>query len=241
MEWLNTDEIFQYNNVMEKTMAPPSSPPPQKKQNNGKVTLEQCGLLTRQQEFNELGSPDAQSGCFGCCYNGEQEAGAATREDIVAIMNMIRKTISKTDPINLAMHVAQRYKKIQDDVNSNLMPGEAPLPDWTAATILNHLRVHNTDPELQTWHRIVELQELAQIALNASVVRNPDTGAVSIDEKQAKMYLEFVKQLESQSKSDPSKKLYYSGGNHIDMKVASEGPISYSGKNIVDFWNNKRK
>lgn len=239
--WLNTDELFQYGNLMEAVQE--KEAPATKKQRTvgSKPSLEQCGLLSRQQEFNELGAPGPRSECFGCWYNGEQEAGATSSQDIKALMDIIRKTISKTDPINLAIYLAKRYKTIQEDVNGNLMPGEEPLPEWSSASILDHLRNHNTDPELQGWHRMVELQELAQIALNAAVVRNPETGAVLIDEKQGKMYLEFVKQMETQSKSDPSKKLYYSGGNHIDMKSASEGAIAYSGKNIIDYWNNKGK
>ena len=241
--WLNTDELFQYSNIINKNDHDDETPLPAAKKSkvgHSKPQLEQCGLLSRQAEFNELGSPGPRGTCFGCWYIGEQEAGATSSQDIKALMDIIRKTISKTDPINLAVYLAERYERIQADVNGSLMPGEKPLPDWTPASILEHLRNHNTDPELQTWHRMVELQELAQIALNASVVRNPETNAVLIDEKQGKMYLEFVKQMETQSKSDPSKKLYYSGGNHIDMKTASEGPIAYSGKNIIDFWNNKK-
>lgn len=239
--WINAEDLFQYANVNTKSITPADgSAAPQPPTKKGKFSsTESCGLPSRQQEFNELGAADSRAGCYGCCYIGEQEAGATAHEDVVALMNIIRKCIAKTDLINLSLHLAERYLKIQKDVNSHLLPGEKPLPDWTAASILDHLRNHNTDPELQGWNRMTELQELAQIALNASVVRNPETGQVSIDEKQAKMYLEFVKQMESLSKSDPSKKLYYSGGNHLDPKSLSDGPISWSGKNIMSLWKKR--
>lgn len=233
--WLNEDVEFTYHNVTKKPKTTEESVVVKK----GKPTFEQYGLISRREEYDELGAPDSRSGCFGCCYIGEQDAAAMANEDLTALMNIIRKSIAKTDPVNLAIHVASRYEKIRLEANANLQPGEEELPVWSAASILDHLRFHNTDPELQTWHRMTELQELAQIALNASVVKNPETGEVCIDEKQGKLYLEFIKQLESQSKSDPSKKLYYSGGNHLDMKSASEGPISYSGKNIISFWKKK--
>ena len=200
-----------------------------------KASLKPCGLLTRQKEMEKLGMAEERASCFGCIYVGEQDAGAVAYEDIMALLNMIRRSIARTDPVNLAIHLAERYKQIQTDVNDNLRPGETPLPDWTAATILEHLRSHNTDPELQLWMRISEMQELAQIALNASVVVDPDTGAHSIDEKQCKMYVEISKTLETFRKSDPSKHVFYSGGNHIDMKSASQGPIATQGKTLITY------
>lgn len=242
--WVNADDLFSYKNVMATIndhSAEEHAPKTNKRaKTNSKPQLRQCGLPSRQAEFNELGPPDTRAICFGCWYNGEREAGATSSQDIEALMNIIRKTISKSDPVNLAIYLAERFEKIRDDVNNALMPGEKPLPEWTAATILDHLRNHNTDPELQTWHRITELQELAQIALNATVVTDPETGAVQLDDKQGKLYLDLMKQAETLYRSDPAKKLYYSGGNHIDMQAASEGPIAYSGKNLIDYWNNKK-
>lgn len=200
-----------------------------------KAAPKACGLITRQRELEKLGAAKERAHCFGCIYVGEQDSGAVAFEDIMALLNMIRRSIARTDPINLAIHLAERYKMIQDDVNDNLQPGETPLPDWDAATILEHLRSHNTDPELQLWMRISELQELAQIALNASVTVDPDTGAHSIDEKQCKMYVEICKTLESFRKSDPSKHVFYSAGDHLDMKAASQGPIATQGKTLISF------
>jgi hypothetical protein len=236
--WENSDDLFQYETVKtvsKKKSATHDEPPPPPK----KPAIEQCGLVSRQQEHNELGSPDLRSGCYGCCYVGEQEAGAVPIEELMNLMTMIRKSIAKTDQINLAMHVAQKYETIRTRINQNLMYGEKPLPEWRAATILQHLRMHNTDPELQTWSRMVELQELAQVALNASVVRNSESGEIRLDAGQTKLYLELNKQIESLSKTDVTTKLYYSGGNHLDMKAASEGPISYSGKTLISMWGKK--
>lgn len=200
-----------------------------------KASPKACGLISRQLELSKLGEPKDRAGCFGCCYVGEHDSGAVAYEDIMALLNMVRKSIARSDPINLALHIAEKYKQIQDDVNSHLQPGENPLPDWDAATILEHLRSHNTDPELQLWIRISEMQELAQIALHASVVYDPDTGERSVNEKQSKIYLDIIKTLESYSKSDPSKKAFYSGGDHIDMKAASQGFLSVNGKRLISY------
>ena len=239
--WGNEDEIFHYNNVMtEKTTKKRTAKAPAAESSVcKKQTVKQCGLLTRKYEYDELGAPDTQSGCFGCCYIGEQEAGAVPFEEIMNLINLIRKSIAKTDPVNLANYVAKKYAALREEINSNLMPGEKPLPEWKAATILQHLRYHNVDAELQTWNRMVEYQELIKIALDASVVRDEDTGEVKINPVQAKMYIELTKQYESLSKSDPTEKLYYSGGNNMDMKAASEGFISYSGKPLIAMWKSK--
>lgn len=240
--WGNDDELFHYENVMNTNKRKAVSKTTEgggnaagissKKANNYK----QYGLVSRKYEFDELGAPASQSGCFGCCYAGEQDSGAASYESIQNLMNMIRKSIAKTDIVNLANHVAQKYEEIRKDVNDNLLPGEKPLPPWTAATIVQHIRYHNADPELQTWNTITEYQELAKIAMDASVIRNEETGELKIDPVQAKIYLEYKKQIEAMYKSDPTEKLYYSGGAHFDTKTASEGFISFSGKPLIAQW-----
>lgn len=244
--WLNKEDLFQYaaavsNPVIGASSAKrsPESAIPCPAAKRGKPVLEPWGLPSRREEFDELGAPQPRSECFGCRRMCESEAGAVGREDLQKLLDVIRKAQSKTAPVGLATYVARRYELIRDDTNSNLMPGEEPLPDWTEATVLDHLRNHTLDPEQQSLNRHFEMLELSQIALNATVVRNPETGELTIDEKQGKMYLEFVKQLESQGRADLSKKLFYSGGNHVDMAAASEGPIAYSGKKLVEYWGKK--
>lgn len=240
--WISEDFVVSHDEIMDQVSG--NGPPPKKsakllQNNTKKASMRPCGLKTRQHELEQLGEPDDRSTCFGCCYVGEHDAGAIAYEDIMAILNMVRRSIARADPITLVKHVAQRYRQIQREVNDNLQPGESPLPDWSEATILEHLRSHNTDPELQQWMRASEMQELAQIALRASVVLNPDNGELSIDEKQCKMYLEIVKSLETFSKSDPSKKAFYSSGGHIDMSTASQGPISLHGKRLIRYLKKK--
>lgn len=230
--WVNQDEIFTFANAM--------NPPQKKPKLTVSKNFEQCGLMTREEELTELGPPQVpRSSCFGCVYIGEIESGATSFEEVTALFKIIRKCISKMDPISLAIDIANRYRVIQRDVNAHLRDHEQPLPDWDAASILEHIRYHNTDPEMQTWLQIVEYQELRKVAIRASVVKNTETGEVQIDEKQAKMVVEFTKMIESLYKSDPSKKLYYSGGNHFDTKAASEGVIAYSGKSIISYLREK--
>jgi len=207
------------------------SPPVEKKQK----VFETCGLETRHEEKVELGKPDVRKGCFGCVYVGERDPTAIQYENIAALVDMITKTIARTDPINLSIHVAKRYKKMQTDINNNLLPGEEPLPEWSAASVLDHIRNHNTDPQIQTWLRMCEIQELMQVALEASVEIDKETGDKRVVSSQVKIYLDLLKVYESLSKSDPSKKLFYKPNAHIDMNANSQGLLAVSGKNIFKY------
>ena len=235
----NNDDIFHYDNVMnfkksaktcKKADAPSSS-------GGKKAVFLQCGLLSRQQEFNELGAPTPQSGCYGCRQMGEavSTTAAVPYEEIVALFNTIRECITKTAPIELAIYVATRYEAIRTEINNDLMDGEDPLPPWSAATVLEHIRNHNINSKLQGCNRMFELQQLTQVALNASVVMNVDTKEVKIDPVQGKMYMEYVKLMETLSKTDPNSKIYNSD-DHVDLKTAGEGPIVLSGKRMFSRW-----
>ena len=203
---------------------------------------ESCGLATRQQEINELGFPGQRMGCFGCVYVGECDSGAIQHKDIVSLIAFIAASVAQTDPVNLAIHIATRYAKIRREINTNLMPNEMPLPEWKAATILDHIRNHNTDPEIQSWLRLTELQELIQIGLHSSVEYDEETNDKRLNDKQCKIVMDLIKLSESIAKSDPSKKMFYSKSKHIDIDATSRGGIiSVSGKNIVDHFKNKRK
>ena len=226
--WQNNDDVFQFTEVRRANIPPPERPLLKK------PVFRTDGMPSKKRELIELG-PSTPTSCFGCCYIGEQESGAVPIESLQKLLNVIKKTISKTDPIELAQYVAEKYKEIQNDVNDSLRPGQKALPDWSAATILEHLQYHNCDPELQDYFTLRELREAKRIAFSAMAQKSVEDETVIIDEKQAKIYLELVKTIEMISKTDPSKKLYYSGGSHFDMKAAAEGPISYSGKNLVSY------
>lgn len=232
--WISQDDVIEHDALMEEceeTMLPA---------NRKKPSLQVCGLPSREME-RVLGDSDGSAHCFGCVYVGEHDAAVGPYEDVMGLVNMARKSIAKVNPVFLARYLAKRYKAIQEQVNASLMPGDEPWPDWTAATILDHFRNHNTDPEMQSWITLSELQEMKRIAADAAVVYNPDNGQKSLDEKQTKLYMDLVKLIDAQGKSDPSKKVFFSGGAHLDMKSASDGVISTSGKRLVRYLGNRKK
>jgi hypothetical protein len=215
---------------------------PKEKGNAGKPKLEICGLPTRQEEEEAfINVPVNREFCYGCRRFGEDAAGATSSREVIALHKLIRGFQAKTHPVQMARVIAKKYREIQDDVNSNLLDGEEPWEDWLEPDILAHLRFHHNDPEIHKNQRMTDVHELQEIALKASVVKDPATGAMSLDEKQVKIYIELIKAEELLYKSDPTKQLYYSGGKFIDPQTTTEGPISYSGKNLYSYLTRKRR
>ena len=200
--------------------------------------FEACGLVTRMEEKEELGDPGRRSTCFGCVYIGEREQTAIPYKDIMDLIEMGRAAVGRCDPITLATDMALRYKAIRRKCNQNLMAGEQPLPQWKAATILEHIRMHNQDPETQMWITLCEIQELKQAALEGAVEMNQSTKRKRVNEKQVAAYEKLVKLQWYVQGKDPQKMWGYSGGSHIDPKSINQGMMALSGKNIVSLWEN---
>lgn len=203
--------------------------------------FEQVGLPTRAVEEQELGRPKPRSTCFGCVYVGEREQTAIPYRDVMDLIEMGRSSMGCSDPVSLAKEMARRYRKIRQKCNANLQPGERALPEWTAATILEHIRCHNQDPELQQWRQLRDIQELKEITMKAMVVRNKRSREEKIDEKQFKVFNDLVRLEWFLYKQDPQKARFYSGGGHIEPKTLSQGILCTSGKPIVDLWHNRKR
>jgi len=208
---------------------------------NKKQCLQICGPQSRTIEEETIGiSSVNRDTCFGCSFTGECESGAIASEEIVALMNRIRKTLPKTDPKELAKDIATRYKIIQQNVNNRLLDGQVELPDWEAADILDHLRNHNVDSELQHYFQLKDVQEARNVAYKAMFVKNPETDDVLLDKTQTELWMKLRQELKDLYKTDHTKNNYYSGGSYIDNKVASEGSIFYSGKNLYGHLKRQR-
>lgn len=196
-----------------------------------------CGLRTREREKEELGEPDCRSVCFGCVYVGEREQTAMPYKDIMDILEMGRASIGCSDPVSLAKEMERRFNIMRRDCNSQLMPGERPIPRWKAASILEHIKHHNQDPEIQQWVQLRDIQELKDIALQAAVTKRSRSGTIKTDEKQAAVYEKLCRLEWFVRRQDAQKCCFYSGGGHIDPKTMRQGFIATSGKPIVSLWS----
>ena len=202
--------------------------------------VEQVGLPTREKEDRELGPAGDRSTCFGCVYVGEREQTAIMYRDLMDLVEMGRTSMGCTDQITLAKEMARRYAKIRRKCNNQLQPGERPLPRWKAATILEHIRTHNQDPEIQQWVQARDCQELCSIALQAAVVKDRITGKISINKEMFKVYNDGVRLSWFIYKQKPKDAAFYGGGARLDQRSVSQGIIATSGKPVINVWQAKR-
>jgi len=208
--------------------------PPPKRQ---KTVWEIHGLDTRNYETEQLGEVSKdRSRCFGCIHVGEQDKTTLRYDQINNMINVIRKSVARCDPVALARHVAELHDAIRREHNSNLINGTRPMCVWDAAMVLDHIRNHNTDPEMQTWLRLMEIQEMIQISLRASVEIDPDTGEKRINPQQYKVYESLVKLHAQVSKMDATKCMFRGNEKQMDMSAAREEIISTGTKDIVDYF-----
>ncbi len=241
-DWNNDEDVFRYDTIMNarkvpRTSAAATEAPSASVASKKKPEYRICGLPSRREEYEQLGPPQQKADCAGCEYLSDKEMAALPYEEFQELADLIRRKIAKTTSINLARFIEAKYEKIRQDINNDLDPGEEPLLEWKAATILDHLQgLHIEDPELYDHFNIKRLKELARIAENASVIVNIDTGEEKIDPVQAKEHREYVKQIEALSKSDVTVKRGYSGGAQIDVRTASEGPLAMTGRKMFKKW-----
>src|SRR6188768_2819319 len=107
----NNEDIYHYETIMNARKAPKTSKRADAPSCGKKPVYKICGLLSRQQEFEELGAPAPQSQCYGCWYIAEKEIAAVPYEEIQELIELIRKTLPKTATVNLAKHIAVKYER----------------------------------------------------------------------------------------------------------------------------------
>ena len=199
---------------------------------------EACGLGTRERELEELGEADARSTCFGCVYVGEREQTAIPYRDVMDLIEMARAAIGCSDPVSLAKEMERRFEVLRRECNSQIMVGERPIPRWRAATILEHIRSHNQDPEIQQWVQLRDIQELKDVALQAAIMQQKSSKRKRVDDKQLAAFEKLCRLEWFVRKQDPQKCAFYSGGGHIDPKSMRQGLLATSGKPIIALWKN---
>lgn len=196
------------------------------------------GLKSREMERNELGEPQPRDECFACSFVGERDMGAVPYEDVMKFIDQMRKCRTSSKLKTLAIDIAEQYTLFQKAVNDTLLPGERPLPDWKPATILDHIRHHVNDAEMMLTNVIEDVHELYTKALHCVIERN-QYGEERVNDKALKSFTEIAKLKISIYKTDPSKLLFYSGGAHVDMKIANNGGFSSSGKQMYSLFSKK--
>lgn len=199
---------------------------------------------SREQEQHVLGpAPLDQSDCFGCerlhADNGAE--AAVPRQEVKALINMVQRTFGQVGITVLCKGMERFYNEMRERVNAQLGPGERPLPPWPASMILQHLRFHNQDPEIQRIVVLAEIQELRGEVFGACLEEGSQTGLRRGSNTQILNYDRLVKLQFFVMSKDPSKMPGFSAGGLLDPKTNSQGAIAHRTKNLVNFWRQRQR
>ncbi len=192
-------------------------------------------LPSRKRERKRLGKVEERSKCFFCSHAGERDT-TLPRDDVAAMVEMLRKNTGRMDTGILAEMVAEYYADFRRKVNSQLTRGERPLAPMTAATVAEHLRRHHQDPEVKQIIILEELQEIREELIDIVFEKNSKTkhkrgNKVQIDNLDKIIKLELLVQ-----GRDASKMAGYAAGARMDPGIHKQGPVASGGKNLFDYW-----
>lgn len=215
-----------------------------------------------EERHRELGEPTKRAQCFGCRFIGENNMAALPHERLREVLTIISQGISKSCPIALSLEVAAKYAEIRlellkqyDDYgggfssspsrlgidNSSGDSYEISIPEWSAATILEHFYYHNTDPEIQQWLHLDRLQKTMRLIEEESmIVKNKKSRKRKIDKDQFNIWATAMKTWYTVSSKDASKLAFYNEGLHFDSKAASTGILETQGKPLYSFFKKRR-
>jgi hypothetical protein len=185
----------------------------------------------------ELGVAGHRKHCFGCVYEFSTDAVTIPNQAFRELVLMASKCIGQMSLEALCTEMARIYKKFQQDVNSkHRHEDDVPLPDWDAATIAEHLKYHNIDPEVQTWIRLIEIQEMINIECESIIEINDKTGKRR-NNKDALMNYERLIKLWYHVTSRPlDKQFAYRKGTRMDLDTINQPFVTKHQKTIVDYY-----
>jgi len=152
-----------------------------------------------EQERTELGIPDPRSSCYGCTHAGEHNMPSVNVAAVNNLLHFIAKSIGKIDPIAMAKQAEKMHEEtIRVPGNKALRKGQTPIPRWTAATILDHMRYHNIDPELAIANDLARLKQWETWVESGLVRRHKrkrtETGdpVIKVDGENMKLLLQIM-------------------------------------------------
>lgn len=179
------------------------------------------GLVNRQDFEDRFGPP--QDYCFGCSYGLADNTANLELEDVNRIISFIRNNIAFLEAEQLAVQVHRMYHKMQTKVNSELMFGEEPLPDWSPSTILAHLEDHICNPSLWVRKKIKENESIQSKILKETLIQyDPQTQQRWVDDKQFRVYNELTKSTLSLFKFKPKDAIFFDNDTLLDPRVSSQ-------------------
>lgn len=194
-------------------------------------------LPSRKREVKHLGKPGKRSSCFLCCYCGERNT-TLPNDDVQKIVEMLRQYTGRMDSVALAKLIADHYAKFQERINSHLLRGEDPLPDMTAATVLEHIRKHTADPELKQVIMLEELQEMREELLKIVFEKHNKKNIKRVNKANLDALEKVIKMEMVVQQKDASKMAFFSAGARVNGMA--QGPVATQTKTLFDCWKKAR-
>lgn len=176
--------------------------------------------------------------CFGCEYLDDyNKKTTIPQDDVDHLRSISRECFGRMKTAILAKGMSDFYEKyIRSRINSNLQPGEDPLPAWPPAKVLEHLRYHHQDPTAKLVILLEETEEIREDLLGRCFETSTRNGRDRVNSKVINDYDKIVKlQLHIQSK-DPTKMAFYSAGGRINPEALNQGILSTRTKKLHDYW-----
>ncbi len=190
------------------------------------------GLRSTREANAAFGLPIDSGTCIGCRTKLEGNMAAMPEESFRLLSSFISDNILNMNQVELCRGVQLEYNRLREKVNSDRLDEDEAWPEWSTATIRDHIWNHTGDPEL---HRVLEcrrLKEMMRTAAEASTERNEVTGVERLNVQQTRLYIELGKAYQVCSRADPKKQAGFSNGAHVNPRTRSQGAISMMAKNL---------
>ena len=194
-----------------------------------------------QRIIDELGNPGPRNKCFACKFVGEGRMNKIPDERLGDVFRTMCNGIGCADPIPLANEVAAAYAKAQTTINSTRQTGRRKVPDWTAASILDHWLKHTQDPQIRLWmYMWICTGVVENIREHSLWKENRKTKRRRVDKEQWGVMRDAIRLWLTVSVKDPRKFAYFNEDKMINSKAMADGGINTVGKPVFTFFSHKR-
>lgn len=187
--------------------------------------------------------PPHDAKCFACRYASTiSDADGIRHEGVAKVIMFMHRNLYKMDMVELAKMTSELFdREVREPANRNLSAGKAPLRKFHWVTIIEHLRFHTDDSELNHLKDCRELRELCDMILKYKVYKRnkeelmPDGAAKwDIDPIALTQYLKTKRLALQFQKSSPKNMAWYqageqmqTGGSHVDAYFDRSGVNAY--------------
>jgi len=147
-----------------------------------------------------LGAPQPRTECWGCMH-GDKNSSAVSSTALAQLTRLYSDNRFMMTPDALGVMLQRHYDKYirGPTLDARMrLNGSVPLPEWRAATIIDHFTNHRAEPQAMIEKRLDQLGNLADHLIDNGVYRapvlaeKPAPHEVRVNEKSVRMFLAVV-------------------------------------------------